>query len=228
MRYLSLLILLGALHPGVPSAHVHDKNGPWVRVYNATRSDPPVNLDIVFDDAIVGSGVASRTLIGPFTPKDRKGGKISIRKQNSTEELLGLPVDTTENNHVVVVMGDTNQGLDYADLPMNIAPPSNGQPQLGLVSLIPKDVVGDDVDIYVMKADDDMGTRMPDVRSLAFKGSSTVTIAPGTYSIAITKAGAKDILFKSEPFTTKVLGRTAALLISGSSGNPRRVVIVNL
>lgn len=71
----------------------------------------------------------------------------AVRKADGAESLLELPADASTSDHVLVLVGDPEKGLECADLSLKLAPEADQQPGTNVVSVIPKDEAGDAIDV---------------------------------------------------------------------------------
>jgi hypothetical protein len=228
MRFISLLGALALLQAGQDTSKTIAKPGPTIRIYNAAHCGPDVKLDYLLDGEPVVSALAADSISGPFSPKDPKKALLAIRKSGATESLLELPVDASTSDHVLVLVGDPEKKLECADLSIKLLPEADGQPRINVLSAIPKDEQGGDVDIYVLGANDKADSAMPMAKAIAYKASASIPVPPGTYTVVVTKAGSKDVIATSEPIEAKAKDRRAAILIPKLGENPDKVVFVSL
>lgn len=221
MRFVSLIGALALLQAGQVTTN------PSIRIYNAARCGPDVKLDYLLDGAPVATAIAGDSISGPFIPKDPKKATLAIRKAAATDSLLEVPLDASAADHVLVLCGDPEKGLEYADLSVKLAPEADQQPRINVVSAIPADEAGGPVDVYVIKPNDKIDTATPMAKALAYKASASIPMPPGTYTIITTKAGAKDIIATSDLIDARLLDRRAAILIPKLGEQPDKIVLVN-
>jgi len=232
MRFVSLvaaaLIAQAAQVPNKVAAKAVKVGSTTIRIYNATQSAPDAKLDILLDGAPVASAVAADTLAGPFTPKDPPNAKLAFKKPQGAANLLELPVDAADKDHVLVLLGDPDKTLDIADLVVKPAPGAEGKTSINILSAIPKEDAGDDIDVYVLGAEDKLDAAMPTAKGVSFNSAASVDLAPGTYTVVVTKTGAKDILAQSEAIDAKANTREAVLALPKGAGKADKVFVVNL
>jgi len=228
MRFASLMVAVALVQAGQVKNQVPPKTVPTIRIYNAIQSGPDVKLDILLDGSPVASAVAADTLSGPFMPKDPKNVKLAIKKAEGTDSLLELPVDASSQDHILVVLGDPDKKLDVADLPVKAVLATVGKSSINILSVIPKDDAGDDIDVYVLGPADKLETATPAAKAVAYKSSTSIYVPPGVYTVVVTKTGVKDTLVQSGPIDAKENAREAVLALPKISGKPNKVQLINL
>src|ERR1022692_3410524 len=102
MRFASLVLALGLLQVAAIDTTPQTRTDPSIRIYNASRSDSKVKLDLWIDDAIVAGGVQTASLAGPFKATN-KSAKLIVKKQDALESLLEVSLDTSVSDHLVVL-----------------------------------------------------------------------------------------------------------------------------
>jgi len=228
MRLMSLLATVALLQAGQVTTQTSRKPGPNVWIYNAVQSGPEVKLDLLLDGASVASAVSNDSLSGPFSPKDPKAAVVAVRKAEGTASLLEVPLNTTETDHVLALVGDPDKKVDFVDLGIKITPETNGQPRISVLSAIPKDDAGDDIDIYVLGANDKVESVQPAAKAIAYKAAAAIPVAPGTYTIVVTKTGAKDILAQSDAVEFKAKDRKAVIALPKTPDRADKLAVVSL
>jgi len=224
MQILSILLATVALQGGVQTSQTPVEKVPSIRIYNAAHSDKEVKLDIMLDDAAVGTAVGSDVLSGPFKPKDAtKGAMLTVKKAGDANGLVQKQVEIGGKDHVLVLIGDPEQKLDVADLAVDPVPETDQQGHLAVLNAIP-----DSVDVYVVKAGDTIEKAEPSAKGVATSAGSAIVLPPGSYKIVLTKGDSKTPVSESEPFDAKAANRKAVIAVPGPTGQPPKVVVVDL
>ena len=202
--------------------------GTSIRVYNATQSHSGVRLDLLINGNSVANGVTMGSLSGPFSPADHRTAIFDIRAMGGAENLLEVTLDPTTTNHVLVLNGDPEKALYCADLAINAVPYPDDQPRINILNAIPRSFDAEAADIYLLASNQNVETAVPVKKAVTYKSAFGATVAPGSYTVVLTKADTKSVLARSDPVELKVSNRKAVIAVIGPSGTQVRLVWINL
>lgn len=228
MRVLSLIVALVTLQGGAQvGKQIPQKPNPTLRVYNATRSDKDIKLDLILDDSAVATGIAADSLSGPFTPKNLTSATLSVRKGGETKSLIDKPITLGGNDHVLVVTGDPDQTLEVSDVSVGPMISTDQQAHLAIFNALPKGTT-DTWDVYVVAADGKIDTAEPMAKGVTSMPVS-VAMAPSNSKVVVTRADSKTPVAESAPLDIKAMDRKVVLLAPGASPtDPPKIVVISL
>ena len=228
MRYVAMaaaIALLPAFQTQVPAVK---KAGGTIRIYNAARSDGGVKLDLVIDDAAVGSAVEPDSISGPFTAKDPKSVKVSIKKAGQPDALVSAQLESSATDHILVVTGDPDKKLVLNDLSVKAEAPPKGQALINVLNLLVGDSDTDTFDVYLLKADETVASAVPVGKDVTSGSIVMSVVDPGMYTVVETKSGSKDPLVTSAAMDSQAKDRQVALVLPGAQPATPKVVTLKL
>jgi len=194
----AVLFLTLALAAGCKSAGTVVANAQF-RVMNASAEQP--DLDVLLTTTTISSDLVYPTATS-YTQESPGGYTLHIQPTGTTTTLINLPLVFQPGDVRTVIAAQSafaSPALTPILLTDDNSAPNSGQMKLRVVNASPD--IGN-LDVYIVPPGSSLAGKTPTISSLAFQAASPYqSLAAGTYVVAFTPAGQKNILINTEVLT---------------------------